>query len=109
MPWGEVSGNPREHGGSLPGWIVGTAGAIRYSLPTESSKATFARTHVYGYLLATVSARGIRDQDPVELAFQELTEAYVPADVRQRFGSDFVRECFQTAHRGDLLAARKST
>ncbi|MDB6087089.1 MAG: hypothetical protein JWN43_4970, partial [Gammaproteobacteria bacterium] len=47
-----------EHGGVLPGWIVGTGGAVRYPLPPDASKAKFARTHVYGYLLATVSPRG---------------------------------------------------
>ena len=29
----------RLHGGVLPGWIVGTAGAVRYPLPAERSGA----------------------------------------------------------------------
>src|SRR5262249_55372102 len=46
------------HGGELPGWIVGTAGAVRYALPPDASRATEARTKVYGYLLATVHENG---------------------------------------------------
>jgi hypothetical protein len=34
----------------LPGWIVGTAGAVRYRLPPGVPVATIARTDVYGYL-----------------------------------------------------------
>src|SRR5207248_946196 len=48
----------REHGGVLPGIIIGTAGAIRYRLP--DTVAGFprerAQTDVYGYLLANVDA-----------------------------------------------------
>ncbi|HSK43491.1 MAG TPA: hypothetical protein VLA83_06345, partial [Candidatus Binatia bacterium] len=42
------------HGGELPGWIVGTAGAVRYALPPDASRAKEARAKVYGYLLGTV-------------------------------------------------------
>ena len=42
----------------LPGWIVGTAGAVRYRLPPGVTGATIARTDVYGYLLATVMSDG---------------------------------------------------
>jgi hypothetical protein len=38
----------------LPGWIVGTAGAVRYRLPPGQTGSAVARTDVYGYLLATV-------------------------------------------------------
>src|ERR1017187_3662395 len=38
----------------LPGWIVGTAGAVRYRLPPGRTGSSIARTDVYGYLLATV-------------------------------------------------------
>jgi len=36
----------REHGGVLPGWIVGTAGAVRYPLPADAAQAPLARTRV---------------------------------------------------------------
>jgi len=42
----------------LPGWIVGTAGAVRYRLPEGVSGGTISKTDVYGYLLATVMSDG---------------------------------------------------
>lgn len=83
----------REHGGVLPGWIIGTGGAFRYPLPAEASRAKFARTHVYGYLLGTVSPPGVRDEDPVQFSFQEVTEQDTPAEVLKRYGSEFVHAC----------------
>jgi hypothetical protein len=52
----------------LPGWIVGTAGAIRYRLPAGVAGATIARTDVYGYLLATVMSDG-----SIQFEFQQLS------------------------------------
>jgi hypothetical protein len=83
-----------QHGGVLPGWIVGTAGAARYALPPTAAAAKFARNHVYGYLLATVSASKAREQDPIHFEFREVTEEMVPAEVMQRFGADFVGRCY---------------
>jgi len=42
----------------LPGWIVGTAGAVRYRLPEGVAGGTISKTDVYGYLLATVMSDG---------------------------------------------------
>jgi hypothetical protein len=42
----------------LPGWIIGTAGAVRYRLPAEAGPNNKAMTDVYGYLLASVAADG---------------------------------------------------
>jgi hypothetical protein len=85
----------QEHGGVLPGWIVGTAGAVRYPLPPDAWRAGLARTHVYGYLLAAVSPPGAKDADPIHFEFRELTEAAVPPAVRQRFGPELVHLCYQ--------------
>jgi hypothetical protein len=52
----------------LPGWIVGTAGAVRYRLPPGQPVATIARTDVYGYLLATVMSDGT-----ISFQFQEIS------------------------------------
>jgi hypothetical protein len=52
----------------LPGWIVGTAGAVRYRLPPGVSGATIARTDVYGFLLATVMSDG-----SIQFAFHQLS------------------------------------
>jgi len=84
-----------EHGGVLPGWIVGTAGAFRYALPPAAAHATFARTRVYGYLLATVSPHGENDRDPIHFDFRELTESTVPPDVVQRFGPALLYSCYR--------------
>jgi hypothetical protein len=42
----------------LPGWIVGTAGAVRYRLPPKVSQGSKAMTDVYGYMVANVGADG---------------------------------------------------
>jgi hypothetical protein len=85
----------QEHGGVLPGWIVGTAGAVRYPLPPDAARAALARTRVYGYLLATVSPRGAQDADPVHFAFREMPETSVPSEVAKRFGPELLHYCYQ--------------
>ena len=79
----------RTHGGVLPGWIVGTAGAVRYPLPTERSGAGAAMTNVYGYLRATLHADG-----GLDFEFRKLEEADIPAAVAARFTPKFVHWCF---------------
>jgi hypothetical protein len=59
----------------LPGWIVGTAGAVRYRLPAGVPTATIARTDVYGYLLATVMSDGAIHFDFHETGLDELRQA----------------------------------
>ena len=85
----------REHGGVLPGWIVGTAGAVRYALPPDVPPGKLARTHVYGYLLATVRPRGAADRDPIAFEFREVTASEVPAAVSERFGAALVQQCYE--------------
>ncbi|MGD0504844.1 MAG: hypothetical protein ABSD02_19070 [Steroidobacteraceae bacterium] len=82
-----------EHGGVLPGWIIGTAGAVRYPLPGDASQSPFARTRVYGYLLGTVN--GSHTKDPIRFEFREVTEDAVPADIAERYGTEFLRRCYQ--------------
>lgn len=84
----------RDHGGVLPGWIVGTGGAFRYALPPGSAQAKVAKTRVYGYLLATVNPAG-GNPNPVQFEFHEVTEADVPPDVVQRFGAEFMHRCYE--------------
>jgi len=59
----------------LPGWIVGTAGAVRYRLPPGVTGATIARTDVYGYLLATVMSDGSIQFDFQQLSLDDLRRA----------------------------------
>ncbi len=79
------------HGGVLPGWIIGTTGAVRYVLPPGAGETGDAKTNVYGYLLATVSADA-----SIRFEFREIGEADVPADVVRRFTPQLVRDCFSS-------------
>jgi Calcineurin-like phosphoesterase len=79
----------RTHGGVLPGWIIGTAGAVRYALPPESKQARAAETNVYGYLVAHVQASG-----EIQFTFRRLRESDVPAAVVDRYKPEFVHWCF---------------
>jgi hypothetical protein len=79
----------RTHGGVLPGWIIGTAGAVRYALPEDHSGASTAVTNVYGYLSATLHADG-----ELTLEFRKLEEKDIPDAVAARFTPPFVHWCF---------------
>jgi hypothetical protein len=81
----------RNNGGVLPGWIVGTAGAVRYRLPDTAADMpkSRAQTDVYGYYLVTVAADG-----SVGVDFHEVKRSDVPGDVDTTFGKAFVDKCF---------------
>jgi hypothetical protein len=79
----------REHGGVLPGWIVGTAGAFRMKLPSGAAHAVEAKVNTYGSLIANVQSGGT-----IEFVFKEVNEPDVPAAVVARYGPEFVRFCF---------------
>lgn len=79
----------RSHGGVLPGWIVGTAGAMRYALPAAATRAREARQKVYGYLRGDVHADGA-----IDFVFQEIKREDIPGAVGQRFTPEFVDDCF---------------
>jgi hypothetical protein len=79
----------KEHGGVLPGWIVGTGGARRVPLPPNSSDAHGALMNVYGSLLGTVQPNG-----EINFEFEQLLEKDIPESVTARYGKDFVHWCF---------------
>lgn len=79
----------REHGGVLPGWIVGTAGAERYSLPKEAASGRAAETNVYGFLLGSV-----RQDGAIRFAFQRVNEPDISRSVVSRYTPEFVHWCF---------------
>ncbi|HVN44580.1 MAG TPA: hypothetical protein VMT66_04960 [Steroidobacteraceae bacterium] len=85
----------REHGGVLPGWIIGSAGAVRYPLPQQVPPGRLARTRVYGYLLGTVQPARANERDPVSFEFREVSAAAVPREVSERFGAALVRACYE--------------
>lgn len=84
----------RTHGGVSPGWIIGTAGAIRYKLPPHANLAKAAKTDVYGYLLATVNPAG-EPEGSIRFDFRELHETDVPPGVVNRLGQALVHQCFE--------------
>ena len=75
---------------ALPGWIIGTAGAVRYRLPTEHAASHIAMTDVYGYLLATVA-----EDDTISFEFKPVKQADVPAATVKEFTPDQVKWCFE--------------
>lgn len=79
----------KQHGGVLPGWIVGTAGARRVPLPPNASDAHGALVNVYGALLGSVQPNG-----EINFEFKQLLEKDVPESVTARYGQDFVHWCF---------------
>lgn len=84
------SGYWLSHGGVLPGWIVGTAGAVRYALPADTGRAGESLTKVYGYLLATVHPDGA-----IDFQFRQLTPKEIHGLSDPRFGPDFVNYCIE--------------
>jgi hypothetical protein len=80
----------------LPGWIVGTAGAMRYNLPNypkEFLDRHHAQTDVAGYLLATVKENG-----EIEFEFKKVEAGEIPKSVRNLYPGDFVQGCFIRNH-----------
>jgi hypothetical protein len=73
----------------LPGWIIGSAGAIRYRLPQDHAVATVAMTDVYGYLLGTVAPDG-----GITFEFKQVNQSDVPASVTKEFPQKQVDWCF---------------
>jgi calcineurin-like phosphoesterase family protein len=73
----------------LPGWIVGTAGAVRHRLPADTSGAKEPKTDAYGYLLGDVASDGT-----IQFQFRPISETDVPAETKQAFTPDFVGQCF---------------
>lgn len=90
--------------GVLPGWIVGTAGAVRYALPADASRAKEAKQKTYGYLLGSVQPDGT-----IDFKFQEVKRQDIPAAVEQRFTPEFVDYCFNknTAYKEDTAGSSR--
>jgi hypothetical protein len=56
----------------LPGWIVGTAGAVRYRLPPGTGPNQKAMTDVYGYLLGSARTDGSVSFEFRKLSLEDL-------------------------------------
>jgi hypothetical protein len=77
----------------LPGWIVGTAGAQRYVLPSgvdpSPDVSPKAMTNVYGYMVVTVAADGTVSTSFQQLALADLLSA------NPNVPEPLVRWCFE--------------
>lgn len=70
-----IYATPAWKGKVLPGWIVGTAGAQRYVLPSGVTPGSRAMTNVYGYLVATVGIDGSISTEFKQLRIDDLLQA----------------------------------
>lgn len=75
--------------GVLEGWLIGTAGAMRYRLPDNLPPDTLAITYAYGYLLGTVHPNG-----EITFQFEQVTEDNVPPDISSRYTKKLIDTCF---------------
>jgi len=77
----------------LPGWIIGTAGALRHKLPPEITPAQHAETNVYGYMVATVSPQG-----DVSFDFRRLTIDDLRAINGSTYPGPLINWCYEYNH-----------
>jgi hypothetical protein len=82
--------DPKNSGTVLPGWIVGTAGAVRYKLPLDLPPDTAQGVHVYGYLNGKVAADGT-----ITFAFHQLDEEALQQARSKDYTPEFVSQCFR--------------
>ena len=85
---GDVYRTDAWKGKVLPGWIVGTAGAVRYRLPAGTAPGPGAMTDVYGYMVGTAAADG-----SVAFAFHQVTPADLLLSNRDKYPESLVRWC----------------
>jgi hypothetical protein len=86
------------NGAVLPGWVVGTAGAVRYPLPPDVAPGPDARELVYGYLVGTVKPQGT-----IDFAFHELAQADLQAARSSDYGPEDVAYCVAQNPAADVL------
>ena len=70
-----IFATPEWKGKVLPGWITGTAGAVRYRLPPATGPSQKAMTDVYGYLVGNAAADGSISFTFEKLSLQDLLAA----------------------------------
>jgi hypothetical protein len=76
----------------IPGVIIGSAGARRYKLPPDAAQG--AKTHIYGYLQATVHKDGT-----IAFVLKEISEEEMVAHRWPNAPLDAIHECF--VHNGE--------
>jgi hypothetical protein len=91
-------------GNRLDGWIVGTAGAVRYALPSGTQPGPDAKTDVYGYLLGTVQQNG-----EIDFKFQQVAECDIPGEVRQQYPPALISWCYAKNSRNQEPDSEETT
>jgi len=91
-------------GNRLDGWIVGTAGAVRYALPSGAQPGPDAKTDVYGYLLGTVQQDG-----KIDFKFQQVEESDLVGEVRQQYPPALISWCFAKNSRNQNPDSEETT
>jgi hypothetical protein len=74
----------------LPGWIIGTAGAVRYRLPKGINPSPKAMPDVYGYLIGSVSSDGA-----IAFEFHKLSLDDLLATSHDKYPELLVRWCYE--------------
>jgi hypothetical protein len=72
----------------LPGWIVGTAGAVRYRLPAGVTPGPKAMTDIYGYMVGTVAQDG-----SIAFTFQRIQLQDLLRTSQGKYADSLVRWC----------------
>jgi hypothetical protein len=78
----------------LPGWIVGTAGAVRYRLPAATGSRRKAMTDVYGYLLGSVAKDSSVSFSFIRFGLDDLMGVN-----RGKYPDKLIRWCFEENRR----------
>lgn len=84
----DVFNSPVWKGKVLPGWIVGTAGAVRYRLPKDAPRE--AKTDVYGFMTGTVARDG-----SIAFSFTQLNLAALEHISEGKYAAPLVRWCYE--------------
>jgi len=77
-------------GDPVPGWIVGTAGAVRCFARSTAAVSCEIADRYYGYLLGAVAPDG-----KIQFSYQEISQADVPQYVWARYPAYAVLWCFE--------------
>lgn len=77
----------------LSGWIVGTAGAVRYRLPAGVTPGPKAQANVYGYMLGTVTPDG-----SISFSFEPLSLDDLLHANQGKQPEPLVRWCYSENH-----------
>jgi Calcineurin-like phosphoesterase len=86
----DVFGTDAWKGRVLPGWIVGTAGAVRPRLPAGTVPGPKAMTDVYGYLVGTAAADG-----SIAFSFQQVQTADLLRTSLGKYPESLVHWCVE--------------